>query len=64
MLTMEKVLVMMMMFSSRSWLLLAWGLVTLLLYGLVALSAGDRSVGSGAAVADTNIWLWMLFSLF
>ena len=61
---MEKVLVMMMMFSSRSWLLLVWGLITLLLYGLVALAAGDRSVGAGAAVADTNIWLWMLFSLF
>ena len=61
---MEKVLVMMMMFCCRSWLLLVWGLVTLLLYGLVALSAGDRSVGAGGAVADTNIWLWMLFSLF
>ena len=64
MLTMEKVLVMMMMFCSRSWLLLVWGLITLLLYGLVALSAVDRSVEAAAAVADTNIWLWMLFSLF
>ena len=50
MLTMDKVMVLMMMFSSRSWLLLVWGLITLLLYGLVALAAGDRSTGAGAAV--------------
>ena len=47
MLTMDKVMVLMMMFCSRSWLLLVWGLITLLLYGLVALAAGDRSTGAG-----------------
>ena len=47
----------------RSWLLLVWGLITLLLYGLVALSAVDRSVGAEAAVEDTNMALAVIFTL-
>ena len=44
MLNMDKVLVIVTLFCCRSWLLLVWGLITLLMYGLVALAAGDRSI--------------------